>query len=701
MKRHALSLSFLLLTTSLVQADSDAEMAFAAMVADANGSGWLTMDVGSTHYQSEKDLLTAQNVVYRLNWSMPDFDEATASSRSEKEKNDFSFSVELTIPTMTGQGLMLKEDGVSFDSFTYDGFTFDVQIDAKGEDSDMRLAGKALGQEKSFDGFQPFVGTFSLSPSRPIGSVLDYIRPILTKQTYGRYVSDGYRLTQYSGNGMVTEQREIGPLTLEGYANGRMDFLSLDYQKGTLSIAAEAGNQEEMLPFDTIQFDAGKTVYEGYDIGAIWAAFDPGMPPIEGKKTILKRAETDGMNASANGFFELSAGSASQKDITLTQPEDYLVPLLDTMLSQDLDPEKLPPEEQQALIKAVFDLFRSVSYGLGEIKDVKGTVTIPEGDMKGQSVSLSLDAMRLSNLNSHGIGELSLSGMGLTGPDPVSASLDRFAIENLEFPTYAAIEHVIKTSMAGQEPSPSDLAKLSPNAIKLVLNGLKVTDPEANIISANQLLIEADKQGLAVPVLIKGRVSDLSIPKNLIQHPMASVLMSQLNLDRLLVNKDVTLRWDEASESIKLDPFNVELAEIAKLSGSVAMGGILRSYLDNPEQAQAAIATGTILPSSLTLTNLGGVDAMLNLAGGMAGMGPEQVRLFAESQTEALLSAFTKPDFAQLVASQVKVFLSNPDTLTLILKPGAPVPIMQIIGAASQAPQAIPDILKIDVMANQ
>ncbi len=54
-----------------------------------------------------------------------------------------------------------------------------------------------------------------------------------------------------------------------------------------------------------------------------------------------------------------------------------------------------------------------------------------------------------------------------------------------------------------------------------------------------------------------------------------------------------------------------------------------------------------------------------------------------------------------MVAGEVKAFLANPDNITILLKPGAPVPVAQLLGAASQAPHAIPDILKIGVTANQ
>ncbi|WP_114008960.1 hypothetical protein [Cohaesibacter intestini] len=708
MKRHALSLSFLLISTSLVQAQSDAEKAFQAMIDDVNASGWLTVEVGSTHYQADKDLLTAQNVVYKLNWSLPETGIKAANSTTTDatengtaENDDLTIDLEITVPSMTGAGFALKEDGITYDSIIYEGITFDVTLDAEGTASDMQLKARALGKDQVSNGFQPFVGEFKIAPSRPIGSFLDYIRPILTKPSYEEYSSDGYVMTQFAPDGAAIEEREIGPITLTDFANGRIGSMEMAYQKGKISVVEPGKETNDDLPFDQVTFEAGKTVYEGYDMAALWAAIDPGMPPIEGTRDVVKVATTENMSFSAKGFFTATLGPSTQKDLTVKQPASYIVPLLDKMISQDQKPDKMPPEDQKALIKAGFDLARSFSYGLGEVKDIQFSGTIPEGDMSGQTVEAKLSSMRIADINKDGIGEMSVSGFDFTGPVGVSAAFDRFAIENLEFPNYAHIETVIDKGLAGEEPTPAESAKLAPNAIKMVLNGLKVRDPSANMVSANQILIETKKQGLAIPTLIKTRISDLSVPKDLIQHPMVSVLMTQLNMERLLVNEDITLRWDEASESIKLDPLNIELADIAKLDGSINFGGILRAYLDDPEQAQAAIATGTVLPSSLTLTNLGGIDEMINMAGGFSGMGPDQVRSFAESQIQAILSAFTKPDFAQMVAGEVKAFLANPDNITILLKPGAPVPVAQLLGAASQAPHAIPDILKIGVTANQ
>ena len=707
MKRHALSLSFLLFSTALVQADSDAEQAFQAMIDDANASGWVTVDVGSTHYQADKDLLTAQNVIYKINWTLPNsnhkaaLNKATDDNKENEDSDDVTIAMELTIPTMTGSGLTQREDGIAFDSFTYEGVSIDLTVDAPGTKNDLHMQARALGKDQSEVGFQPFVGEFKIAPSRPIGSFLDYIRPLLTKPSYEQYSSDGYTMSQFTSDGTAIEDREIGPFTLKGFANGRLDRMEMSYQKGKILFIEPGKESNDELPFDHVNFETGKTVYENYDIAALWAAFDPGMPPIEDTKALLKRATVDSMRFYVPDIFSMDFGPSIQKDISVRQPASHIVPLLDKMMSENKTPEEMPTEDQKALITAGFDLARSFSYGLGEIKDMQLDATIPEGDMAGQKINAKLGTMRVANINKDGIGEMSLSGFDFAGPLGVSATFDRFAVENLEFPNYEHIEAVIDKSLADEEPTPAESAKLAPNAIKLVLNGLKVKDPSANTVSANQILIEAKKQGLAIPTLIKTRISDLSVPKNLIRHPIVSVLMSQLDMERLLVNEDITLRWDEASESIKLDPMNIELANIAKLDGSINFGGILRAYLDDPEQAQAAIATATVLPSSLTLTNLGGIDQMINLAGGMTGMGPDQVRTFAGGQVQAILSAFTKPDFAQMVAGQVQTFLSSPDNLTILLRPGAPVPVAQLLGAASQAPHAIPDILQIGVSANQ
>lgn len=712
MRRTSLALSFLLVTTALARAESEAEKAFKAAMDDINKSGLLTMQVGSTHYDSNSDTLTAQNVRFDLDWTLPignkaDSTEADGKAGEKAEKKDISIKASFSAPAMVAKGLHLEEDGVGYASMTYERMSFDAKLDSPGTEDDMFVAGKAVGNANVTNGFAPFLGEFKIAPSRPIGSVMDYLRPLIFKVRYESYSDEGATLTQrLTQEGPVTQQDQFGPLVIKDIANGRIGSMEMAYRKGVVSPQMSPPAKKtpkamgEMLPFDEITYEMGKTSYVGYDFGALWAAFDPKAPAFEGSKNIIESADIQDIKAEAPGLFSFTVGPSVQKGIKVTQPETFIIPMLDKMLSEDKTPDDLPPEQQKAMIKAGFDLIRGFAMDLNEMSDMKLSFAIPEGKHAGQTIKASLDAMRQSNFDRSGIEEISISGVSFDGPPAVKFTLKRAAVENLEFPNYEQIEKVLITSMSGKEPAASDLAKLSPPSVDIVVSGLDYKDQQANNLSAKELRSELRTRGLAIPTDLSVKVDDLVISKSMIKHPIATALMTQLGMEELTVNKEVTLSWDEVNETIKLDPFSVELANIVSLNGSIGFGGIKRAYMESPENAQAAMATATVLPSTLRLTNLGGMDKLINFLGGMAGMGPDQVRSFAEGQVQVVLSSVTKPDFARMVAGHIKTFLNNPETLEIALKPKAPVPVMQVLGSVGVAPDTVPDMLQIGVSAN-
>ena len=697
MKHLNLTLSFLLLSTALVQAESDAETALKAMMEDINKSGVMKMEIGSTHYQSDTDTLTAQNVVYRLDWALPNED--------GDGEPQMIIKATFNAPMMTAEGLKLADGGISYKAMSYEGNHFTLEMDGPGTENDMMLTGKAIGEDRIEDGFQPFLGEFKIALARPIGSVMDYIRPLILEPRYGKYSTEGYTTKQDSGDGTVKETTEWGPMTMTDVANGKIGSVELAYQKGTMDFMmpkseAASGDNDDFIP-EGIAFEIGKTIYEGYNLGALWSVLDPNAPKLTEPTSILKSVEMGPVKVTSPNFLSITAGPSTQKDFLVSPVENYIVPYFDDMVARKIEPDKLPKDEQEEVIKAAFELFRGFSMGVSEASEIKGQVIVPAGDMKGQSVDFNLDKIRFANLNANGIEEFSLAGVAYKGPPAVEFSLGRFALENLEFPDYNHLMAVISANLKGVKPSAADSIKMAPNALELVVENLDFKDARANAVSATQVRTAIDRKGLAVPAYINTKVDNLTVSKSMIQHPLALALLGQLGLDSVTLNEEITLAWNSDNQTLNLDPLTIELADIAKLSGAVGFGGIMRDYLDNPEQAQAAMATGTVLPSTLTLTNLGGVNEIINLAGGMTGMGPEQIRSFAQSQVQGMLGAFTKPDFAAMVASNVKTFLTDPQTLKIVLQPAAAVPVAQIIGAATTAPHTLPDILNIGVSANQ
>ncbi|WP_316862773.1 hypothetical protein [uncultured Cohaesibacter sp.] len=711
MRCSSLLFGFLLASTTLVHAQSDAETAWDAITKDINQSGLITVSSGTTHYDDISDLLSAQNVVYHISWShtanADKIQNSTDAGDAAKQADpsETVIKMDVTIPNLVAKGLHLKDEGYAYASLSMEGLHYEVTVDAPGQNNDFIFTGQSRGSNELINGYQPFYGEFMLSPSRPLGSVLDYVRPLLTQTKYEKFESQGFVSKQIGPDGNTLQTQELGPLTLENFENGKIDSYEVAFQKVKMAIADFAKAQmskepdQQELP-QNLTYEIGKIRYEGYDLGAIWAAFDPNATPFVGKRTILKKATIDGATIDAGELFSLDMGPMHHENYTLVQPEDYLVPFIDKLIVEDKNPDDLPREEQKKFAKAAADLIRGFSIGLSEFGAMKAKAIVPEGPLQGQKIDIGFDRIRLADFDKDGIREFSLSGLSYAAPQAGALSLGRFAIEDLEFPSYSQIEKIIEMNLDDETPPPSENAKLAPEAMRILLEDLYFKDNQDQEVKAKEISAYFDREGLAIPAQISTKIEGLDIPKSLIKHPLASVLLTQLQLDSLKIDQDLGLSWDADTQSYRINPLSLKFANIAALNGKIGFGGIMRAYLDTPEMAQAAMGTATVLPSELTLKDLGGMDELINMAGGALGMGPDQVRSHAESQLQAILTAFTKPDFARSVTAEVAAFLNQPDSLHIALSPASGVPLAQILGVAATAPQSIPDILNIGVVAN-
>nr|WP_319513064.1 hypothetical protein [uncultured Cohaesibacter sp.] len=718
MKRTSLTLGFLLVSTALVHAQSDAETAWDAIFKDMNQSGLLTATTGSVHYNEATDSLTVQNLVLKTDLSLPipvkrtfskesDDTAADGVSKEDKSKSELKINLEIALPTAVYTGLRLENAGYAYDSMTIETMNGSFDLDAPGTDNDSHLKLETTGKSTVTAAYSPFLGEFKFAPSRPIGSVMDYIRPLLMQARYENASVEGMIVKQYVDAFQdAVQTTQTGPMSVSDVKDGRIGSYEVAYQTtdmvidGKNSLPSEADQDQNQGKPTHITYTINDTRYEGYDIGALLSAIDPNAPPIEGTRSILEKSEMAGVNVSVPNLAEIKIGPASQSDITVKQPATYLVPLLDKMIAEDLNPDDLSEEDQMALIEAGFDLARSFAMGLSEIGKTEASITLPSGPYLGQKATLGFDSIRQAGFSSDGIEESSISGVTYAGPPAMNFKLGRLAIEDLEFADYHQIKQAIFNSMQGHPPRGSQAAKLGPDALTLALEDLAYEDNKSNALSANEIHLHYDRMGLAIPAEVTTKIDNLKIAKSMLKHPLAGVLLDQLGLDSLTINEELAMTWDDEKQTFEISPIKLELPNIFSLSGSLGAGGIMRNYLASPETAQAAMATATVLPASLTLKDLGGLNELINLAGGALGMGPEQVRNMAAMQLQAALSGFTEPAFYESVSAEVDRFLKDPQSLMVSFNPSNPVPVAQLLGVAATAPQQIPYLLAIGVIAN-
>ena len=81
-------------------------------------------------------------------------------------------------------------------------------------------------------------------------------------------------------------------------------------------------------------------------------------------------------------------------------------------------------------------------------------------------------------------------------------------------------------------------------------------------------------------------------------------------------------------------------------------------------------------------------------------MTPQQLISQVEAMVPAALAQLQNPEFQKQATDAVSTFLKDPKSLSVSIDPETPVPAMQIMGAAMGAPQTLPQVLSLQVTAN-
>ncbi|ORE97388.1 hypothetical protein [Aurantimonas sp. 22II-16-19i] len=176
--------------------------------------------------------------------------------------------------------------------------------------------------------------------------------------------------------------------------------------------------------------------------------------------------------------------------------------------------------------------------------------------------------------------------------------------------------------------------------------------------------------------------------------------------------------WDPKTGTLSLDPFDINVENAGNLSFTYEMAGYTPNFIqsmqqisqqmaDNPEANQNA---GMAMMGLMSQLSLGSADItftddsltgkLLDYYSKQQGMTPQQLISQVEAMVPAALAQLQNPEFQKQATDAVSTFLKDPKSLSVSIDPETPVPAMQIMGAAMGAPQTLPQVLSLQVTAN-
>lgn len=215
---------------------------------------------------------------------------------------------------------------------------------------------------------------------------------------------------------------------------------------------------------------------------------------------------------------------------------------------------------------------------------------------------------------------------------------------------------------------------------------------------------------MSVGDVIDGALSDLvlktngiHIPSELVTDPQQKALIQALGYDEFLVDLTVDGAFDSVADVLTLRTITLHAADVGTLTMTGKFSGISVGGMAASDEEKAADAKSNARLDTMTIRfdNGGVVERGLDMQAEMIGGTREDVVAQMSGALPFLLNVIGNQKFQEKLAVAGAAFLATPQSLTIVMSPAEPVPLEDITDAIGDNPGTLPDLLVIEVEANE
>ena len=212
------------------------------------------------------------------------------------------------------------------------------------------------------------------------------------------------------------------------------------------------------------------------------------------------------------------------------------------------------------------------------------------------------------------------------------------------------------------------------------------------------------------------RIDDMIIDFASAPSQEARQTMSALGYETIQGNITAEGIWDTDSGLTSIAPFKISATDAADLSFSLELGGYTPQLVAALQEMQVTMkgneqAMGMAMLGLMQQLDIRGIaisvddnsltGRLIEFFGSQQGMNPESTVALAKGMLPIGLAQLGHPEFAAKAAAAIGQYLDDPNNLTIEAAPAAPVPMAQVMGAATGNPASLIDLLAVKVTANQ
>ncbi|MCW2309189.1 hypothetical protein [Rhodobium gokarnense] len=647
---------------------------------EARIAGATTADHGPIDYDPGTGILTIPDIVIALPVSLP------------FGQGDAAFDIRVEAPSVEIRNLREVDDGFRMDGFRYAdntrmSFRFGVG------DKLARATSTVTGADTT-DIFWPYMPSVQVDSNRPVSSYFPYLR-WFSRFEYGRSVVTKLTIEQQQPN-MSPQVTTYEDIESSGMKDGRIAFARIGGMASVTTMPRPASAQPHDTPgFDTeppqkMRIETGPVIYRGQDIGALigmldpenylFGETDPDLKTIAEETTIADTVVTVGDDVS----FRISRQAFY--GVKMRQPAVSPFAFFDRIVRGD------QPSEQDAAAFG-FAVLGSIGIDRMSIDDISI-------DAKGEA-SVGVERIALRGLTPDGLEEFAVERVAMKGGDQGEMSLKRAYLEGLVFPGADAILHLVSIADQGDPPARAVLDVI-PMLASAGIDEFSFKAPNGISVSLERYKSEMRDHIAPIPTDWHERIVNLVLPIAAFRDdPETQELLRSMGLSQVRSNSDLRLRWDEATKDLIVGPMIFDTDGIAKVRLEATIGGVPRFIFEDPEKAQAALATLSVKSIRFELENERLVQTAIARLAEEEGLSPLGARDYVIAQLAQALVLVEDQAFTEEVLAAATDFLNDPRKLTIVAKPVRPVPATQILGmVAMMAPSQLIKLLGIGISAN-
>ncbi|MEO8667096.1 MAG: hypothetical protein ABI399_01155 [Bauldia sp.] len=178
-------------------------------------------------------------------------------------------------------------------------------------------------------------------------------------------------------------------------------------------------------------------------------------------------------------------------------------------------------------------------------------------------------------------------------------------------------------------------------------------------------------------------------------------VLELLGYSDLTVNVASEGGYDDKTDTLFLRSFSIDTANVGKLTVSGKFSGMSLGRIAVKDDSVGTTAQAKLDNLQVHFANSGIVERVIDMQANATGSTRDEVIEQATAVATVTFMLAGNIAFSEKIATAVGTFLADPKTLTFTATPATPVTIGKIFAAAIGAQETLPDLLGVDVKANE